>query len=172
MSGSLNTLFNGDIPDSIYSTTPNALGTPYGYAGVTAAGGTPPTVAPTTTPAGAAPAAAAPTQPMSVTDALQQWANKQNQNLYGFDPTAAGGQQHLGILGSAGFPQFGDPRTTMDYLAQLSQGTVTNPNITPQQALAQFQQMLQAQNNPSYGGYGGGYGGGGQGPDIGGGPTG
>src|SRR5215469_17706227 len=120
MSGSLNTLFSGDIPDSIYSATP----------------------------AGAAPAAAAPTQPMSVTDALQQWANKQNQNLYGFDPTAAGGQQHLGILGSAGFPMFGDPRTTMDYLAQLSQGTVTNPNITPQQALAQFQQMLAQQNNP------------------------
>jgi|SRR5215469_17255373 len=142
MSGSLNTLFSGDIPDSIYSTTPNQLGTPYGYAGVTA-GGTSPAVAPTATPAGAAP-----TQPMSVTDAVTQWANAQNKNAYGVDPTTGQGPQTMGILGTAGFPQFGDPRTTMDYLAQLSQGTVTNPNITPQQALAQFQQMLAQQNNP------------------------
>jgi|SRR5215467_682448 len=155
MSGSLNTLFNGDIPDSIYSTTPNQLGTPYGYAGVTAAGGTPPTVAPAAAPAGAAPAAAAPTQPMSVTDAVTQWANAQNKNAYGVDPTTPAGQQQLGILGSAGFPMFGDPRTTMDYLAQISQGTVTNPNITAQQALAQFQQMLAQQNNPGANPWGG-----------------
>ena len=155
MSGSLNTLFNGDIPDSIYSTTPNQLGTPYGYAGVTTAGGTPPTVAPTATPAGAAPVAAAPTQPMSVTDAVTQWANKQNQNAYGVDPTTPAGTQQLAILAGAGFPMFGDPRTTMDYLAQLSQGTQTNPNITAQQALAQFQQMLAQQNNPGGSGFSG-----------------
>jgi len=106
-----------------------------------------------------------------VSGALQQWANQMNQNLYGFDPSSPQGPQTMGILGTAGFPMYGDPRTTMDYLAQLSQGMQTNPNISKEQALQQFQQMLQAQNNPTYAGYGGGYGGGGQGPDIGGGPT-
>jgi len=110
-------------------------------------------------------------EPASVSGALQQWANQMNQNLYGFDPSSPQGPQTMGILGTAGFPMYGDPRTTMDYLAQLSQGMQTNPNISREQALAQFQQMLAAQNAAGGGGYGGGYGGGGQGPDIGGGAT-
>jgi len=138
-----NALLDPNQAPSIYGAPASAYSAAPGFS-------TPPNaLAPPSTPQ---PTTAAPQSPQM---AVQQWANAQNKNAYGVDPTAPAGTQQLAVLAGAGFPMFGDPRTTMDYLAQLSQGTVTNPNITAQQALAQFQQMLAQQNNPGANPWGG-----------------
>ena len=87
MSASLNTLFSGDIPDSIYSTTPNQLATPFGYSGVSSAGGTPPAV-PAATAATATPAAPA-AQPDQAPAISPMWGA-----FGGFDGFGSGGQKN------------------------------------------------------------------------------
>lgn len=99
---------------------------------------------------------ATPTPP-SALDAVNNWANAQDKNVYGVDPSTAQGQQHLAILASAGFPMWQNPVSTQDQLAQMAQGTVQVPGISQQQAYDAFMRQVQggAGVNP-YGGGGGG----------------
>jgi hypothetical protein len=65
------------------------------------------------------------------------------------------------MLGAAGFPLFNDPRMIQDHLAQLAQGTVTEPGVSAQAAQDEFFRQLQMANRGWQGGSGwGGYGGG------------
>jgi len=103
-----------------------------------------------TPPGTVTPTPAAPTDPMSATNA---WVTGMNQNAYGTSDPAK-----LGLLGSAGFPLWNDPRLVQDHLAQLAQGTITAPGVTPQAAEDEFWRQMRGGNRG--GGWAGGYGGG------------
>lgn len=90
--------------------------------------------------------------PMSEANA---WANTQDQNVYHADPATAQGQQTLGVLASAGFPMFQNPAAIQDHLAQIAQGTIQVPGMSPEQARTALLQQING------GGYGSSYGGGG-----------
>jgi len=65
---------------------------------------------------GAAAAAGTPTIPLSPLQRASQIGDLMNRNAYGTaDP------QHLGQLGSAGFPLFSDPRMVQGYLGTMAQ---------------------------------------------------
>lgn len=92
--------------------------------------------------------------PMSEANA---WANQQNQNVYHADPSTAQGQQNLAMLAGAGFPMFQNPAAIQDHLAQIAQGTIQVPGMSPEQARTALLQQING------GGYGGSYGDGGGG---------
>jgi uncharacterized membrane protein YgcG len=98
-----------------------------------------------------------PTAPVDPATATNAWAAAMNQNAYGTDDPAK-----LGLLGSAGFPLWNDPRLVQDHLAQLAQGTITAPGVTQQAAEDEFRRQM-AMANRNYGGGGGSGWGGGEG---------
>jgi hypothetical protein len=108
-------------------------------------------------PQGAAPGApGAPGTPLvDPLTATNAWAMAQNKAAYGTDDPAK-----LGMLGSAGFPLMSDPRMVQDHLAQLAQGTITQPGVSQAAAEDEFWRQLRGRG----GGWGTGSGwGGGEG---------
>lgn len=102
-----------------------------------------------TPPGTVTPTPAAPVDPATATNA---WAAAMNQNAYGTDDPAK-----LGLLGSAGFPLWNDPRLVQDHLAQLAQGTITAPGVTQQAAEDEFwRQMRGGRGGASWAGGDGG----------------
>lgn len=102
-----------------------------------------------TPPGTVTPTPAAPADPATATNA---WAAAMNQNAYGTDDPAK-----LGLLGSAGFPLWNDPRLVQDHLAQLAQGTITAPGVTQQAAEDEFWRQMRGGRGGS--GWAGGDGG-------------
>jgi hypothetical protein len=105
----------------------------------------------TAAPGAAAPGAPAPAFRPAPLDLVNTAAQLANRNAYGTDD-----QTHLGILASAGFPMFNDPRLIQDQLATMAQAGNRD-------AEDELRRMIPGFQGSAGGGWGGGEGGSGGG---------